>query len=122
MIDNGHIRPVWPSERVPAHHCHIHWVPHVRSKFQKQSFSEIEYRQGILDWYQLALRATGMEALIVLSDPNNMAGILINNLIKEEDIARQRSPLDSKMYAKMLGRSNDLVHWIRNMVATLVLA
>jgi hypothetical protein len=47
-----------------------------------------------------------MEAPIVLSDPNNMAGILINNLIKEEDIARQRSPLDSKMYAKMLGRSN----------------
>jgi hypothetical protein len=47
-----------------------------------------------------------MEAPIVLSDPNNMAGILINNLIKEEDIARQRSPLDSKMYAEMLGRSN----------------
>jgi hypothetical protein len=47
-----------------------------------------------------------MEAPIVLSDPNNMAGILINNLIKEEDIARQRSPLDSKIYAKMLRRSN----------------
>jgi hypothetical protein len=47
-----------------------------------------------------------MEAPIVLSDPNNMAGILINNLIKEEDIARQRSPLDSKMYAEMLRRSN----------------
>jgi hypothetical protein len=44
----------------------------------------------------------GMEAPIVLSDPNNMAGILINNLIKEEDIVRQRSPLDSKMYAEML--------------------
>ena len=26
-----------------------------------------------------------MNILIVLSDPNNMAGILINNLIKEED-------------------------------------
>jgi hypothetical protein len=47
-----------------------------------------------------------MEAPIVLSDPNNMAGILINNLIKEEDIARQRSPLESKMYAEMLGRLN----------------
>ena len=43
-----------------------------------------------------------MEAPIVLSDPNNMAGILINNLFKEEDIARQRSPLDSKIYAEML--------------------
>ena len=48
----------------------------------------------------------GMEAPIVLSDPNNMAGILINNLIKEEDIARQRSPLDSKLYAELLRRSN----------------
>jgi hypothetical protein len=47
-----------------------------------------------------------MEAPIVLSDPNNMAGILINNLIKEEDIARQRSLLDSKMYTEMLRRSN----------------
>jgi hypothetical protein len=47
-----------------------------------------------------------MESPIVLSDPNNMAGILINNLIKEEDIARQRSPLDSKIYAEMLRRSN----------------
>jgi hypothetical protein len=47
-----------------------------------------------------------MEAPIVLSDPNNMAGILINNLIKEEDIARQCSPLDSKIYAEMLRRSN----------------
>ena len=43
-----------------------------------------------------------MEAPIVLFDPNNMAGILINKLMKEEDIAKQRSPLDSKIYAKML--------------------
>jgi hypothetical protein len=35
-----------------------------------------------------------------------MAGILINNVIKEEDIARQRSPLDSNIYAEMLRRSN----------------
>jgi len=47
-----------------------------------------------------------MKEPIVLSDPNNMAGILINNLIKEEDIARQRSPLDSNIYAEMLRRSN----------------
>jgi len=43
---------------------------------------------------------------IVLSDTNNMAGILINNLIKEEDIARQHSPLDSNIYAEMLRRLN----------------
>jgi hypothetical protein len=48
-----------------------------------------------------------MKVPIVLSDPNNMAGILIINLIKEEDIARQHSPLDSNIYAKkMLRRLN----------------
>jgi hypothetical protein len=43
-----------------------------------------------------------MEVPIDSSDPNNMAGILINNLVKEEDIARQRSPLDSNIFAKLL--------------------
>jgi len=47
-----------------------------------------------------------MKVPIVLSDPNNMAGILINNLFKEEDIARQHSPLDSNIYAEMLRWSN----------------
>ncbi len=43
-----------------------------------------------------------MEALVDTSDPNNMAGILINNLVKEDDIARQRSPLDSNIFAELL--------------------
>jgi hypothetical protein len=47
-----------------------------------------------------------MKVPIVLSDPNNMTGILIMFLIKEVDIARQRSPLGSNIYAEMLRRSN----------------
>jgi hypothetical protein len=43
-----------------------------------------------------------MEAPVDTSDPNNMAGILIKNLVKEEDIARQRSPFDSNIFAKLL--------------------
>ncbi len=43
-----------------------------------------------------------MEAPVNTSDPNNMAGILINNLVKEEDIVRQRSPSDSNIFAKLL--------------------
>jgi hypothetical protein len=43
-----------------------------------------------------------MEALVDTSDPNNMAGILINNFVNEEDIARQRSPLDSNIFAEFL--------------------
>ncbi len=36
-----------------------------------------------------------------LSNPSNMPGIIINNLIKEEAIASQRSPLDSAIFAEL---------------------
>jgi hypothetical protein len=36
-----------------------------------------------------------------LSNPSNMAGIIINNLIKEETVASQRSPLDSTIFAEL---------------------
>ncbi len=36
-----------------------------------------------------------------LSNPNNMPGIIINNLIKEEPVASQRSPLDSTIFAEL---------------------
>jgi hypothetical protein len=73
-----------------------------RNKDSLRSNTIKGYATGINSLFTLR----GMEAPIVLSDPNNMAGILINNLIKEEDIARQRSPLDSKLYAELLQRSN----------------
>ena len=36
-----------------------------------------------------------------LSNPSNMAGIIINNLIKEETVASQCSPLDSTVFAEL---------------------
>ncbi len=36
-----------------------------------------------------------------LSNPSNMPGIIINNLIKEETVASQRSPLDSTIFAEL---------------------
>jgi hypothetical protein len=36
-----------------------------------------------------------------LSNPNNMMAILLNNMLREEDIARQRAPLDNKIFAKL---------------------
>jgi hypothetical protein len=36
-----------------------------------------------------------------LSDPNNMTAILLNNMLHEVDIARQRAPLDNKNFAKL---------------------
>jgi hypothetical protein len=47
-----------------------------------------------------------MEAPVNTSDPNNMAGILIKNLVKEEDIMRQPSPLDSNIFAELLRKLN----------------
>jgi hypothetical protein len=47
-----------------------------------------------------------MKAPVNTSNPNNMVGILINNLVREEDIARQHSPLDSNIFAKLLQKSN----------------
>jgi hypothetical protein len=36
-----------------------------------------------------------------LSDPSNMTSILINNMLREEDIARQWAPVDSKIFAEL---------------------
>ncbi len=36
-----------------------------------------------------------------LSNPSNMPGIIINNLIKKETVASQRSPLDSTIFAEL---------------------
>jgi hypothetical protein len=36
-----------------------------------------------------------------LSDPNNMTSILINNMLRKEDIACQRAPLDNKIFAEL---------------------
>jgi hypothetical protein len=36
-----------------------------------------------------------------LSNPNNMKAIFLNNMLREEDIARQRALLDNKFFAKL---------------------
>ncbi len=36
-----------------------------------------------------------------LSDPSNMTSILINNMLRKEDIARQRDPLDNEIFAQL---------------------
>jgi hypothetical protein len=36
-----------------------------------------------------------------LPNPNNMTAILLNNMLREEDVARQRAPLDNKIFAEL---------------------
>jgi hypothetical protein len=74
--------------------------------FRNKDFLRLATVQGYGTSINLLFRLQSMEAPIDTSDPNNMAGILINNLVKEEDIARQRSPLDSNIFAELLQKLN----------------
>jgi hypothetical protein len=70
------------------------------------------YNKDILQLSTLRGYATAVNTLFQLrgfkqptnlSNPStsNMTGIIINNLIKEETVARQRSPLDSTIFAEL---------------------
>ncbi len=39
--------------------------------------------------------------LVNFNDKNNMVGVIINNIVKEENIAKQHAPLDSTIFAKI---------------------
>ena len=47
-----------------------------------------------------------MKEPIDAADPIYMAGILISNLVKEEDIAKQRCPLDSAIFSELRRKSS----------------
>jgi hypothetical protein len=70
--------------------------------FRNKVFLRLATLQGYVTSINSLFRLQSMEALVDTSDPNNLAGILINNLVKEEDITRQRSPLDSNIFAELL--------------------
>jgi hypothetical protein len=70
--------------------------------FRNKDFLRLATVQGYATSINSLFRLQSMEVPIDTSDPNNMAGILINNLVKEEDIARQHSPLDSNIFAELL--------------------
>ena len=70
--------------------------------FRNKDYLRLATVQGYATSINSLFRLQGMKAPVNTSNPNNMAGILINNLVKEEDIARQRSPLDSNIFAELL--------------------
>jgi hypothetical protein len=70
--------------------------------FRNKDYLRLATVQGYVTSINSLFRLRGMKAPVDTSDPNNMVGIFINNLVKEEDIARQRSPLDSNIFAKLL--------------------
>jgi hypothetical protein len=72
------------------------------ANFRNKDYLRLATVQGYATSINSLFRLRGMKAPVDTSDPNNMAGILINNLVKEEDIVRQHSPLDSNIFAKLL--------------------
>ena len=62
-------------------------------------------RSATLAGYGKAVNALfllrGFPPPVITSDPNNASGIIIKNLKREEDIASQRCPLDSPIYAEI---------------------
>ena len=59
-----------------------------------------------------------------LSDPNNMSAMLINNMLREEQIARQRAPLDNEIFAELrrvanASKSDDSANMLLRDVVTL---
>ncbi len=55
--------------------------------------------QGYATAVNTLIQLRGYKESTELSNPGNMPGIIINNLIKEETVASQRSPLDSTIFA-----------------------
>ena len=74
--------------------------------FRNKDFLRLATVQGYASSISLLFRLQNMEVPIDAADPNNMAGIIISNLVKKEDIAKQRCPLDSALFAELRRKSN----------------
>jgi hypothetical protein len=74
--------------------------------FRNKDFLRLATVRGCASSINSLFKLQDMKPPINVAIPNNVSGILINNLVKEEDIARQRSPLDSAIFAKLLRKSN----------------
>jgi hypothetical protein len=57
--------------------------------------------QGYAKAVKTIFRLQKLAPPATLMDPNNMTAILVNNLLKEDDIARQLRPLENSIFAKL---------------------
>ena len=74
--------------------------------FRNKDFLRSATMRGYASSINSLFKLRDMKPPINVADPNNISGILINNLVKEEDIGRQRIPLDSAIFAELLCKSN----------------
>jgi hypothetical protein len=57
--------------------------------------------QGYADAVDNLFKHRSFSLLADLSNPNNMTAILLNNMLREEDIARQRALLDINIFGEL---------------------
>jgi hypothetical protein len=74
--------------------------------FRNKDFLRLATVQGYASSINSLFKLRDMKPPINVADPNKVSGILINNLVKKEDIARQCLPLYSAIFAKLLRKSN----------------
>ena len=80
--------------------------------------------RGYAESVDTLFRLRNMPAPADLSDPNNMSAMLINNMLREEQIARQRAPLDNDIFAEIrrvadASKSDDSANMLLRDVVTL---
>jgi hypothetical protein len=57
--------------------------------------------QGYAEAVNILIKLRSLSPLADLLDPNNMTVILLNNMLWEEDIARQHALLDNEIFAEL---------------------
>ncbi len=74
--------------------------------FRNKDFLRLDTVRSYATSINTLFKLRDMKPPVNVADPNNIFGILINNLVKEEDIARQCSPLGSDIFTELLCKSN----------------
>jgi hypothetical protein len=74
--------------------------------FRNKDFLGLGMVRGYATSINARFKLQDMKPPVNVADPNNILGILTNNLVKEEDITRQRSKLDSDIFTELLCKSN----------------
>ena len=70
--------------------------------FRNKDFLRLDTVRGYATSINVLFKLQDMKLPVNVTDPNNISSILINNLVEEEDIPRQRSPLDSDIFNELL--------------------
>ncbi len=79
--------------------------------YYNKDFLRLSALRGYATAVNTLFQLRGFKQPTNLSNPSNMPGIIINNLIKEETVASQHSPLDSTIFAELQQAASSSHSW-----------